>query len=87
MGWTSLPTGPIGEEARARPRKPALGKPVGRYRIESIDLRKGIGNWRVDRSQQFRPWQERLPVRLRSIIGDLSNSAQLLVRLDLQKLH
>jgi circadian clock protein KaiB len=57
----------------------------GRYRIELIDLRKNPQLARGDQIVAIPTLVRRLPIPLRSIIGDLSNSVRLLVGLDLRK--
>ena len=57
----------------------------GRYRIELIDLRKNPQLARGDQIVAIPTLVRRLPVPLRTVIGDLSNSVQLLVGLDLRK--
>ena len=56
-----------------------------RYRIEVIDLRKHPQLARGDQIVAIPTLVRRLPRPLRTIIGDLSNSARLLVGLDLRK--
>jgi circadian clock protein KaiB len=58
----------------------------GRYRIELIDLRKNPQLARGDQIVAILTLVRRLPRPLRTVIGDLSNSVQLLVGLDLRKL-
>ena len=58
----------------------------GRYQIEVIDLRKNPQLARGDQIVAIPPLVRRLPLPLRTIIGDLSNSILLLVGMDLQKL-
>ena len=57
----------------------------GRYQIELIDLRKNPQLARGDQIVALPTLVRRLPLPLRSIIGDLSNSMLLLVGLDLRK--
>ena len=57
----------------------------GRYRIEVIDLRKNPQLARGDQIVAIPTLVRRLPRPLRTIIGDLSNSARLLVGLDLRR--
>jgi circadian clock protein KaiB len=57
----------------------------GRYRIELIDLRKNPQLARGDQIVAIPTLVRRLPVPLRTVIGDLSNSVRLLVGLDLRK--
>ena len=57
----------------------------GRYRIELIDLRKHPQLARGDQIVAVPTLVRRLPLPLRTIIGDLSNSVRLLVGLDLRK--
>jgi circadian clock protein KaiB len=57
----------------------------GRYRIELIDLRKNPQLARGDQIVAVPTLVRRLPLPLRTIIGDLSNSVRLLVGLDLKK--
>ena len=57
----------------------------GRYRIEVIDLRAHPQLARGDQIIAIPTLVRRLPPPLRTIIGDLSNSARLLVGLDLRK--
>ena len=57
----------------------------GRYRIEVIDLRENPQLARGDQIVAIPTLVRRLPLPLRTIIGDLSNSVQLLVGLDLRK--
>ena len=57
----------------------------GRYRIEVIDLMENPQLARGDQIVAIPTLVRRLPLPLRSIIGDLSNSARLLVGLDLRK--
>jgi circadian clock protein KaiB len=57
----------------------------GRYRIEVIDLRKNPQLARGDQIVAVPTLVRRLPLPLRTIIGDLSNSVRLLVGLDLRK--
>jgi len=57
----------------------------GRYRIELIDLRKNPHLARGDQIVAIPTLVRRLPLPLRTIFGDLSNSVQLLVGLDLRK--
>ena len=58
----------------------------GRYQIEVIDLRKNPQLARGDQIVAIPTLVRRLPLPLRTIIGDLSNSILLLVGMDLQKL-
>ena len=104
-------------KTRARPRKPAPGKPVvwnlrlyvagqtpksirafanlkllceehlkGRYQIEVVDLMENPQLARGDQIVAIPTLVRRLPIPLRTIVGDMSNSVRLLVGLDLQKL-
>jgi circadian clock protein KaiB len=57
----------------------------GRYRIELIDLRKNPQLARGDQIVALPTLVRRLPLPLRTVIGDLSNSVHLLVGLDLRK--
>ena len=57
----------------------------GRYQIEVIDLRENPQLARGDQIVAIPTLVRRLPRPLRTIIGDLSNSARLLVGLDLRK--
>lgn len=57
----------------------------GRYKIEVIDLRENPQLARGDQIVAIPTLVRRLPIPLRTIIGDLSNSVQLLVGLDLRK--
>ncbi len=57
----------------------------GRYQIEVIDLRENPQLARGDQIAAIPTLVRKLPLPLRSIIGDVSNSARLLVGLDLQK--
>ena len=57
----------------------------GRYRIEVIDLRKNPQLARGDQIVAIPTLVRRLPLPLRTIVGDLSNSMLLLVGLDLRK--
>jgi circadian clock protein KaiB len=57
----------------------------GRYRIEVIDLRKHPQLARGDQIVAIPTLVRRLPLPVRTIIGDLSNSVRLLVGLDLRK--
>jgi circadian clock protein KaiB len=57
----------------------------GRYRIEVIDLRKNPQLARGDQIVAIPTLVRRLPLPLRTIFGDLSNTVQLLVGLDLRK--
>ena len=56
----------------------------GRYQIEVIDLRKNPQLARGDQIVAIPTLVRRLPLPLRTIIGDLSNSLLLLVGLDLR---
>ena len=58
----------------------------GRYEIEVIDLRKNPQLARGDQIVAIPTLVRKLPLPLRTIIGDLSNSILLLVGMDLQKL-
>jgi circadian clock protein KaiB len=55
-----------------------------RYRIEVIDLRENPQLARGDQIVAIPTLVRRLPLPLRTIIGDLSNSVRLLVGLDLR---
>jgi circadian clock protein KaiB len=57
----------------------------GRYRIELIDLRKNPQLARGDQIVAIPTLVRKLPVPLRTVFGDLSNSVQLLVGLNLRK--
>ena len=57
----------------------------GRYQIELIDLRKNPQLARGDQIVAVPTLVRRLPLPLRTIIGDLSNNVRLLVGLDLRK--
>ncbi|HEV8487284.1 MAG TPA: circadian clock KaiB family protein [Blastocatellia bacterium] len=57
----------------------------GRYQIEVIDLREHPQLARGDQIVAIPTLVRRLPRPLRTIIGDLSDSVQLLVGLDLRK--
>ncbi len=57
----------------------------GRYQIEVIDLRKHPQLARGDQIIAIPTLVRRLPRPLRTTVGDLSNSARLLVGLDLRK--
>jgi circadian clock protein KaiB len=57
----------------------------GRYQIEVIDLRKTPQLARGDQIVAIPSLVRRLPLPVRMIIGDLSNSVRLLVGLDLRK--
>src|SRR6202142_2847989 len=57
----------------------------GRYQIEVIDLRKNPQLARGDQIVALPTLVRRLPLPLRTVVGDLSNSMQLLVGLDLRK--
>jgi circadian clock protein KaiB len=57
----------------------------GRYRIELIDLRKHPQLARGDQIVAVPTLVRRLPLPLRTVIGDMSNSVRLLVGLDLRK--
>ena len=57
----------------------------GRYQIELIDLKKNPQLARGDQIVAIPTLVRKLPLPLRSIIGDLSNSLRLLVGLDLRK--
>jgi len=57
----------------------------GRYRIEVIDLRENPQLARGDQIVAIPTLVRRIPLPLRTIIGDLSNSVRLLVGLDLRK--
>lgn len=58
---------------------------LGRYRIEVIDLREHPQLARGDQIVAIPTLVRRLPLPLRTIIGDLSNTVQLLVGLDLRQ--
>ena len=58
----------------------------GRYQIEVIDLRENPQLARGDQIVAIPTLVRRLPLPLRTTIGDLSNSVQLLVGLDLRKI-
>jgi circadian clock protein KaiB len=57
----------------------------GRYQIEMIDLRKNPQLARGDQIVAIPTVVRRLPPPLRTLIGDMSNSIQLLVGIDLQR--
>jgi circadian clock protein KaiB len=57
----------------------------GRYQIEVIDLRENPQLARDDQIVAIPTLVRRLPLPLRTIVGDLSNSVRLLVGLDLRK--
>jgi len=57
----------------------------GRYRIEVIDLREHPQLARGDQIVAVPTLVRRLPLPVRTIIGDLSNNVRLLVGLDLRK--
>ena len=57
----------------------------GRYQIEVIDLREHPQLARGDQIVAIPTLVRRLPLPVRTIIGDLSNSVRLLVGLDLRK--
>ena len=57
----------------------------GRYRIEVIDLREHPQLARGDQIVAIPTLVRRLPLPLRTMIGDLSNTVQLLVGLDLRQ--
>ena len=57
----------------------------GRYRIEVIDLLENPQLARGDQIVAIPTLVRRLPPPIRTIIGDVSNSARLLVGLDLRK--
>ena len=57
----------------------------GRYRIEVIDLRKNPQLARGDQIVAIPTLVRRLPLPVRMLIGDLSNSVRLLVGLDLRR--
>jgi circadian clock protein KaiB len=59
----------------------------GRYQIEVIDLRENPQLARDDQIVAIPTLVRRLPLPLRTIIGDLSNSVRLLVGLDLRKVE
>ena len=59
----------------------------GRYRIEVIDLMEHSQLARGDQIVAIPTLVRKLPLPLRTVIGDLSNSARLLVVLDLRKVH
>jgi circadian clock protein KaiB len=58
----------------------------GRYQIELIDLRENPQLARRDQIVAIPTLVRRLPLPLRTIIGDLSNNVRLLAGPDLQKL-
>ena len=58
----------------------------GRYQIELIDLIENPQLARGDQIVAIPTRVRRLPLPLRTIIGDLSNSVRLLVGLDLRKI-
>src|SRR5882757_6278766 len=57
----------------------------GRYQIEVIDLRENPQLARGDQIVAVPTLVRKLPQPIRTIIGDLSNSARMLVGLDLRK--
>jgi circadian clock protein KaiB len=57
----------------------------GRYKIVVIDLRKNPQLARGDQIVAIPTLVRRLPLPVRTIIGDLSNSVRLLVGLDLKR--
>jgi circadian clock protein KaiB len=57
----------------------------GRYRIEVIDLRENPQLARGDQIVAIPTLVRRIPLPLRTIIGELSNSVRALVGLDLRK--
>jgi circadian clock protein KaiB len=57
----------------------------GRYKIEVIDLRKNPQLARGEQIVAIPTLVRRLPLPLRTTVGDLSNSMLLLVGLDLRK--
>ena len=57
----------------------------GRYQIEVIDLRENPHLARGDQIVAIPTLVRRLPLPVRTLIGDLSNSVRLLVGLDLRK--
>ena len=57
----------------------------GRYQIEVIDLRKNPQLARGDQIVAIPTLVRRLPLPVRTIIGDLSNRVRLLVGLDLRR--
>jgi len=57
----------------------------GRYQIEVIDLREHPQLARGDQIVAIPTLVRRLPPPVRTMVGDLSNSVQLLVGLDLRK--
>ena len=57
----------------------------GRYQIEVIDLRKNPQLARGDQIVAIPTLVRRLPIPVRTIIGDLSNRVRLLVGLDLRR--
>jgi circadian clock protein KaiB len=59
----------------------------GRYKIEVIDLRKHPQLARGDQIVAVPTLVRRLPLPVRTIIGDLSNEVRLLVGLDLRKIN
>src|SRR5471030_2807882 len=59
----------------------------GRYRIELVDLRENPQLARGDQIVAVPTLVRRLPLPLRTIIGDMSNSVRLLVGLDLRKVN
>ena len=58
---------------------------TGRYQIEVIDLRENPHLARGDQIVAIPTLVRRLPLPLRTIIGDMSDSVRLLVGLDLRK--
>ncbi len=58
----------------------------GRYQIEVIDLRENPQLARGDQIVAIPTLVRRLPLPLRTTIGDLSDSVKLLVGLDLRKI-
>ena len=59
----------------------------GRYRIELIDLRKNPQLARGDQIVAIPTLVRRLPLPLRTVVGDLSNTVRLLVGLDLRRVE
>ena len=57
----------------------------GRYQIELIDLKKNPQLARGHQIVAIPTLVRKLPLPLRTVIGDLSNSVRLLVGLDLRK--
>lgn len=59
----------------------------GRYRIEIVDLAKDPQRAQADQIVAIPTLVRRLPEPISKIIGDLSNTEKVLVRLDIVPLH